>query len=89
MNFLDSLEEQTRNLEKGAQTNDALAVWRRDIHTIKGESGMLALDDVCAMCNAIEEALEGDLTHKHLPGFTIHSIGCARALVRRILITRC
>ena len=78
LTFLDGLEEQTRLLEKDAQNTEALSIWRRDIHTIKGESGMLALDDVCAMCNAIEEALEQPLSAQTLSAL-YHSLDWLRA----------
>ena len=74
---LDVLEEQTRNLETGQQIQEALSIWRREIHTIKGESGMLSLGDVGEMCNAIEEALERKLQASVLAGL-YHSLDWLR-----------
>lgn len=54
---LDELQDQTNQIQHGADMAGAVSEWRRQIHTIKGESGMLGLDDVHDLCTAIEEAL--------------------------------
>ncbi|TVR44761.1 MAG: hypothetical protein EA402_06180, partial [Planctomycetota bacterium] len=64
---LDDLQDQLRLIESGGDGEAALAEWRRTIHTIKGESGMLALDQVNCVCTAVEELLEQPQAVAQLP----------------------
>lgn len=56
---LDELQDVLLALEQGDEVEASLAAWRRTIHTIKGESGMLGLEQVVDCCAAIEESILG------------------------------
>ncbi len=60
---LDLLEASILQLEKGEMQNSPATI-KRLLHTIKGESGFLALAEVEAVCHMTEDLLMGDLTTK-------------------------
>jgi len=53
---LDEIEEDILAFEKGRP--DSLAALRRRIHTMKGEAGVLGLDDLMEVCHALEDFLD-------------------------------
>ncbi|TVR45992.1 MAG: chemotaxis protein CheA [Planctomycetota bacterium] len=57
LGLLDALEEQAQMLEQDESDEAARSFWRRHVHTIKGESGMLELADVQQWCSGLEDAL--------------------------------
>ena len=77
ISVLDVLEEHVRNIERKYGIHESLSVWRREIHTIKGESGMLGLDDVNSLCNTIEEALDETMSERIIAGL-YHSLDWLR-----------
>lgn len=52
---LEEIERHTLAWERG--DDEALAELRRQIHTLKGEAGVLGLDDLERMCHALEDYL--------------------------------
>ncbi len=53
---LDEMEVQILAVEKG-EDGDALAAVKRALHTLKGEAGLLGLEDVERLCHAAEDML--------------------------------
>lgn len=53
---LEDLEAEILGLEKG--NGESLALLRRRIHTLKGEAGVVGLDEVAHVCHAVEDLLE-------------------------------
>jgi two-component system, chemotaxis family, sensor kinase CheA len=64
-NVLEKIEELILELEKDDDF-DKLAEFRRIIHTLKGECGMLGLRDVEKLCHIIEDALNRDGIQKNI-----------------------
>ncbi len=54
---LDELEEQILAAESSSDEN-AIAAVRRIVHTLKGEAGLLGLQDVEKLCHTIEDSLD-------------------------------
>ena len=54
---LDRMVNTLLALEAGRAETDAVDSLFRDIHTIKGASGMIGLSEVCALAHAMEEVL--------------------------------
>jgi two-component system chemotaxis sensor kinase CheA len=55
---LDELERAAMACEAGNDVEENLAIIRRILHKIKGESGMVGVDDVNELCHQAEFALE-------------------------------
>ena len=55
---LDELERAAMACEAGNNVEENLATTRRILHKIKGESGMVGIDDVNELCHQAEFALE-------------------------------
>ncbi len=53
---LQELERAILEFEKGDE--NALAEVKREIHTLKGEAGVLGMDDMQAICHALEDNIE-------------------------------
>tara|TARA_Y100001933_G_scaffold262971_1_gene322766 strand:+ start:114120 stop:116888 length:2769 start_codon:yes stop_codon:yes gene_type:complete len=53
---LEKLEQQVMELEKDNASN-ALGEITRMIHTLKGETGLLGLTQICDLCHAMEDAI--------------------------------
>lgn len=56
--LLDELELAAMACESGNNVEENLATIRRVLHKIKGESGMVGVDDVNELCHQAEFALE-------------------------------
>ncbi len=55
---LDEIEQAAMACESGNDVEENLAVIRRALHKIKGESGMVGVDDVNELCHQAEFALD-------------------------------
>jgi len=55
---LDELEQAVLNFENGQNRDQDAAEIRRILHKIKGESGMVGLDDVANLVHEVENAFE-------------------------------
>ena len=55
---LDELEQAILRLEAGQNTDQDAAEIRRILHKIKGESGMVGLEDIAALVHEVENAFE-------------------------------
>lgn len=62
---LDLLEDSILQLEKGDLQNSPATI-KRLFHTMKGESGFLALDEVQAVCHRTEDLFDEDLVNGDL-----------------------
>lgn len=65
--FLDFVEESGALFERLAEPTDELAVWKRDLHTLKGNMACYGVTSVAKLCHDLEtkaasgEASEGEL----------------------------
>jgi two-component system chemotaxis response regulator CheY len=57
--FLSELEQAAMALESGANVEESSAEIRRILHSIKGESGIIGVNDVYELCHIAESAFEG------------------------------
>lgn len=57
LSVLDDLQHQLLAMENGAAAEDVVAHWRRELHTIKGESAMMEQMDIHALCVAAEDVV--------------------------------
>lgn len=57
--FLSELEQAAMALESGANIEESSAQIRRILHSIKGESGMIGVNDVYELCHIAESVFEG------------------------------
>ncbi len=57
-NSLPQLESSALKLEKGEEPDENAANIKRILHSLKGESGMVGLQDVHDLCHEVESALE-------------------------------
>jgi two-component system chemotaxis sensor kinase CheA len=55
---LADLEHQALQFEREGSAGEAMQVFRRLIHTLKGEAGLLAMDEVEGLCHLIEDVLD-------------------------------
>ncbi|MBI1319519.1 MAG: hypothetical protein GC168_11320 [Candidatus Hydrogenedens sp.] len=55
---LADLEQQALRFEQEGSDGEAVKVFRRLIHTLKGEAGLLALEEVEDLCHLIEDVLD-------------------------------
>ena len=55
---LDELEQAILRFEAGQNTDQDAAEIRRSLHKIKGESGMVGLEDIAAFAHEVENAFE-------------------------------
>ncbi|TVR14105.1 MAG: chemotaxis protein CheA [Planctomycetota bacterium] len=62
LTVLDDLQHQLLNLEHGAAPEEVVGYWRRELHTIKGESAMMEEMAIHELCIAAE-----DLVHAAVP----------------------
>jgi two-component system chemotaxis sensor kinase CheA len=56
--LLDEIERAAMACESGNDVEENLGIIRRALHKIKGESGMVGVDDVNELCHQAEFALE-------------------------------
>ncbi len=63
---LDELEQAVLRLEAGHNRDQDAAEIRRILHKIKGESGMVGIDDIAAFVHEVENAFE-DLSEDQCP----------------------
>ena len=54
---LEEIESQVLALEQGVDP-EAMAALRRVVHTLKGEAGVLGLNEISRVCHAVEDFLE-------------------------------
>jgi len=55
---LDELEKAVLAYEAGNSREENAAAIRRILHKIKGESGMVGIDDIAELCHQAEDAFE-------------------------------
>lgn len=55
---LDDLERAALAYEAGTDREENAAAIRRILHKIKGESGMVGIDDISELCHQAEDAFE-------------------------------
>jgi len=63
---LEELEAAVLACEKGNDYKENFAVMRRIVHTIKGEAGIIGLNDVYELCHQIEYAFEENIEAEKL-----------------------
>jgi two-component system chemotaxis sensor kinase CheA len=64
---LDSMSTALLAIEGGSASPGAIDSLFRDAHTIKGGAGMLGLDEICVLANAVEDVLAGAREQSELP----------------------
>jgi chemotaxis protein histidine kinase CheA len=64
--MLEELERATLEYEAGKNLPDNAATIKRILHKIKGESGMVGIEDVAEFCHQTESAFE-ELSEKERP----------------------
>lgn len=58
ISLLEELERVTLEYESGAARNENAAAIKRILHKLKGEAGIIGLDDVHELCHEAESAFE-------------------------------
>ncbi len=82
---LDRVVEVLLAIEAGGAPPDAVGSLFRDVHSIKGNAGMVGFDELSSIAHALEDMLEGPRTVGQLPPELVELILRATDVMRRVL----